>query len=105
MIMRPFAAIWRILTLTCDESTRLMSASLDERLPWSDRTGVRLHAMICRACRLFRRQVRFLAEAARLHGIQSPLADDAGTGSAMLSASARRRIEDAVRRKMGESDG
>jgi hypothetical protein len=102
--MRAFAAIWRILTLTCDESTRLVSASLDEPLPFSDRTAVRLHSLICRACRRFRRQVRFLGEAARIQGAQSPLADGAAPTSARLSATARRQIEDILRREIGEDN-
>jgi hypothetical protein len=104
MIMRVSAAIWKTLTLSCDESTRLMSAVLDEPLPWSDRTAVLIHAAICGGCRRFRRQIRFLGEAARLRGTQRPFADGAAPGSASLSATARRRIEDVVRREIGEND-
>lgn len=102
--MRVIAAIWRILTLTCDESTRLVSTSLDEPLPFSDRTAVRVHAVICRACRRFRRQIRFLGEAAKVQGAQGPLADGAAPASACLSASARRRIEDILQREIGEDN-
>lgn len=101
--MRVFAAIWRILTLTCDESTRLMSASLDEPLPWTDRAAVALHAGICRACRRFRRQIRFLREAARIERSQSTLPEDTALASLRLSDEARCRMEARVRREVGKN--
>jgi hypothetical protein len=106
MIRRALAAIWRILTLTCDDSTRLMSTSLDERLPWWDGAAVRLHAAICRACRRFLRQIRFLREAARRSSSEPTVSDGPGPApSARLTGEARRRMEDAIRRATNQTDG
>lgn len=51
--------------LSCEEVTRLVSQSLDRRLSWTERWGVRLHQLYCLGCRRFARQLVFLREAAR----------------------------------------
>jgi predicted anti-sigma-YlaC factor YlaD len=45
---------------TCRETSLLLSRSLDEKLSWLERTQVRLHLMLCEACRLFERQMLVL---------------------------------------------
>jgi hypothetical protein len=59
------AAVKMVLTLSCDESTRLTSMSMDRDLSRSERVAVRLHAVSCRACRRFRRQIQFIRDAIR----------------------------------------
>ena len=63
--MSLWKAIRLLLTLHCEESTQLMSASLERELSAVERWAVRLHAGVCRSCRRFRRQLKFLQEAAR----------------------------------------
>ena len=35
---------------SCEEVTRLLSASMDRQLPWQIRAGLRLHLMMCKPC-------------------------------------------------------
>jgi predicted anti-sigma-YlaC factor YlaD len=51
--------------LSCKETSELVSRSLDERLSWSQRMAVRLHLLMCGACRRFVEQMGFLRRAAR----------------------------------------
>ncbi len=59
--------MWRsikmLLALKCDESTRLVSQSLDQNLPTLERWAVRLHAISCRSCRRFRHQTMLIRSA------------------------------------------
>jgi Putative zinc-finger len=96
-------AIWRILQLPCDESTRLMSLSLDEELPLTDRMAFRLHAISCGSCRRFFKQIRFMRAATDRRRLL--LEDPSGAAAhdvPALSPEARLRIDRAVR-KAGES--
>jgi predicted anti-sigma-YlaC factor YlaD len=43
--------------LTCKGATQLISDGLDRKLPWWRRMGLRVHVMMCAACRAYRRQV------------------------------------------------
>ncbi len=49
--------------LTCKEVSALVSQSLDRRLSWRERLGVRLHLFICDACTRFKWQMEFLRRA------------------------------------------
>lgn len=42
---------------TCKEATALMVAREDRLLPWTDRVGLRLHLLVCKACPTFERQM------------------------------------------------
>lgn len=42
---------------TCKEATALMVAREDRQLPWTDRIGLRLHLLMCKACPKFERQM------------------------------------------------
>lgn len=50
---------------TCKQVHRLVSQGLDRRLSFMERMAVRLHLMVCDACRRFERQMDFLREACR----------------------------------------
>ena len=96
-----FAATKMVLTLVCDESSQLMSDSLDRPLTWVERLALRLHLLICRNCRRFRRQVEFIHMA--IHFVaRRPAADEpltlAPSSIDTLSPEARQRIADALRR-------
>ncbi|MHC4695762.1 MAG: anti-sigma factor family protein [Planctomycetota bacterium] len=88
--MSKLAILKLILTLTCEHSTRLVSQSLDGRLSRGERIAVRLHAISCRWCRRFARQINLLREALR-HREQAD-ADATGLVEAALSPEARKRI-------------
>jgi len=88
------------LTLHCETATELASQEIDEPLGFADRLALRLHILICRSCRRFRRQLLRIRLAARSRA-------QARAGSldqATLSAEARRRIAQAVR-EAGNADG
>jgi len=76
--------------LSCKEVSRLTSKSMDTRLTWRERLGVRLHLFYCQGCQRFRDQVHFLRRAAR----RSTNALMAGTSS--LPAATRERIRAAL---------
>jgi predicted anti-sigma-YlaC factor YlaD len=48
---------------TCRETSLLLSRSLDERLTWYQRAQVRMHLLICDACRHFERQMLLVRRA------------------------------------------
>jgi hypothetical protein len=50
---------------TCRDISALVSRSLDERLGTRARLRIRLHLLICGACRRFASQARLLRQAAR----------------------------------------
>ena len=47
-------------TLNCRDVTRLVLEGEDRRLRLSERLGVRVHMLICKACPKFARQVQFM---------------------------------------------
>ncbi len=83
--------------LTCKQASALVSQSLDRRLSWRERLGLRLHLVICAACARFARQVRLLHAAARAFAEAGVAADL----PARLSAPARQRIAESLRRQAG----
>lgn len=78
--------------LSCKEVTQLVSQSLDGRLGWRARVGVRLHLLVCRACVRFVRQMRFLRTAAQHFSRACPET----AAAPRLSAAARERIARAL---------
>ena len=51
--------------LNCRHITRLISQSMDARLPWPRRLAIRLHLLYCLGCRRYAAQLRFLRRAGR----------------------------------------
>ena len=47
-----------VLSLTCEESSRLLSNELDRTLLGPERIALRLHLVLCRHCRRFERNLR-----------------------------------------------
>lgn len=83
------SAMKLILTLKCEQSTRLVSDSLDRELTWVERWAVRLHYIGCWSCRRFGKQIRLIraalnSDSERLHG------------GASLPPEAMDRIRDAI---------
>ena len=87
--MKFFSAIKLILTLHCEESTRLISDGLERDLSFVERTAVRAHFISCRSCRKFRKQLELVREEARRLG-------EGSVTGAKLSHEARQRIKRAI---------
>jgi len=79
--------------LTCKDVSRLVSESLDHKLPLWPRLQVRMHLLMCRLCSRFRQQMVFLKDAAR-HYWTAGEETDASPG---LSPEARERLKQALR--------
>ncbi len=54
----------------CQTLSRLLSDGLDRKLPSTDRARMRLHLVMCRACRNVDEQMQFMREAMRRLGQQ-----------------------------------
>src|SRR5580700_5387138 len=55
------------LSPNCHEAVRAQSEALDHPLPPARRLGLWLHLLICKWCRRYGGQIRFLREAAHEH--------------------------------------
>lgn len=51
--------------MTCKQAHRLLSQAQDRRLSWLERLGLRVHLLLCDACRRFSRQIDILHQAMR----------------------------------------
>ncbi len=80
--------------LSCKETSLLVSESLDRRLSWRERVALRMHLVVCDACRTFANQMAFLHTAARRFGRGTN-----ATESLRLSPDARERIARELRNK------
>ena len=78
------------LSPDCRSATRLQSETLDHRLKFSQRLGLRIHLILCRWCRRYARQLGFLRKAAK-H------CNDPHSPAQPLRPEARERIKQAVR--------
>jgi len=58
---------FRIFLPTCRQVSRLQSDALDRPLSVPKRFGVYLHLLVCRWCRRYGKQIRFLRQAAHDH--------------------------------------
>lgn len=85
--------------LTCKDATRLVSEGLDRKLPLRSRISLRVHLMMCAACRLYRRQI------VGLHGLlqhyfRDGVISDSST-MVSLSPESRQRIKESLKRASG----
>jgi hypothetical protein len=58
-------ALKTLLTFSCDETSRVYSDRLEVPPSGVELWAARLHLLVCRACRRFVRQLRFLQSASR----------------------------------------
>lgn len=63
--MSVFRKLKLILTLTCDQSTRLVSDSHERELQGYERAALKLHMQSCKRCRRMRVQFGFLSTIAK----------------------------------------
>jgi len=52
---------------TCRDASWLQSQALDTKLCFSKRVGLSLHLLVCKWCRRYGKQIRFLQHAAHEH--------------------------------------
>ena len=87
-------SVWRaivmLLTLRCDDSTRLMSADFERDLSGVERWAVRLHSISCGYCRRYGKQLSILQDAAVVRG----------NTTQELPEDARRRLSAAIQRAL-----
>jgi hypothetical protein len=87
--------IKRILTLKCEESSFLMSESLDRELGRGEAIALAIHRLICRSCRRFKMQLRVLRQVT----LNVAALNDTVFGQPLrLSAEKRAAIQTALRR-------
>lgn len=84
--------------LDCQHASHLISQSMEVRLTWRQRFGLRLHLMVCDACTQFSRQMWLLRSALRQLGSRTE-----NDETLQLSQEARERIARAVAQH-GSSD-
>lgn len=77
--------------MDCKQVSRLLSQSLERPMSWRQRLGMRLHLVLCAACRQFERQLLLLRSALRKS--VSLVENDERL---RLSQHARQRIAEAV---------
>ena len=89
--------------LNCKQVTRLVSQSMDARLPWYQRLSIRVHLLYCVWCRRYAAQVKFLRRATNalatepFGGEDSRLPDDA-------KEHMRERLQEALKSPPPSSD-
>jgi hypothetical protein len=83
---------FRTLMPTCRQVARIQSDALDQALPPATRFGLWLHLQVCKWCRRYGEQIRFLSRAAHNH--PDKLIEAAPQ---TLSSEARERIKRSLR--------
>jgi hypothetical protein len=55
----------RTLLPACRDVSRLQSQALDQTIAWPKRLGLGLHLLVCKWCRRYGKQIRFLRHVVR----------------------------------------
>ena len=76
----------------CQAVTRMVSESLDRKLPFYQRMGIRMHLLMCKLCSRYRRQLLLLRETIRLEAASSEDIESA----IVLPPGARERIKRSI---------
>lgn len=79
---------------SCQEVSRLVSESMERRLPLRQRIGLWMHLTMCRLCKGFARQLRVIRSAAKQHGEAEA---DTSLKEKTLTNDARERMRRAIR--------
>jgi len=82
------------LSPSCREAARLQSQVLDHPLPIRQRIGLRVHLMLCKWCRRYGKQIRWLRTVAYDHAEELSEA-----APQRLSAEARERIKQRLEKR------
>jgi len=84
--------VLRTLSPHCREASRLQSDAFDQSLSLPQQFGLRVHLLLCKWCRRYGKQIRFLRRAAHEH---SEALTEAAPHS--LSPEARERLKQSLR--------
>lgn len=86
----------KVLSPCCRDAARLLSESMDRRLPLAERVGLRVHLLLCGLCRRYGRQLVFLRRLVDVFtkSVESP----ASPAASELSPEARARIRERLER-------
>lgn len=89
-----------ILSLSCHESSRLLSDGLDRQLSLTERIALQGHLLACRRCRRFRHILQHLRTATQ----RLTRGDDTAKQDVLppLSPEARARLTEAITRAQSE---
>jgi hypothetical protein len=85
------------LSLNCREASRAQSDALEARLPPTKRVGLWLHLRLCKWCRRYGQQLRFLHGTTHDHE-----AEFTAAGPEKLPAEARARIKQRLQAEKGK---
>ena len=82
--------------LNCRQVTRWVSQSMEVKLPWYQRVGVRFHLLYCVWCRRYASQIQFLRKAAKGLAMET---QNASASKLSLDAKEqmRKRLEEALK--------
>ena len=86
----------KLLSPCCRDAARLLSESMDRRLPLAERVGLRVHLLLCGLCRRYGRQLVFLRRLVDVFTkrVEAP----APPAASELSPEARARIRERLER-------
>jgi len=70
----------------------MVSESLDHKLPFHQRLGIRIHLLMCKFCSRYRKQLFFLRETLHLYAEHNKSSEP----SIKLSSEARERIKRSI---------
>jgi hypothetical protein len=87
-----FKSGFRTLMPACRDASRLQSQALDQSLSWPKRLGLRLHLLVCKWCRRYGKQIRFLRDVVLDHPEE---VNDVAPQT--LSPEARERLKQSLR--------
>lgn len=90
-----------ILTLHCCEASRLLSESQDRALSWQERWALRIHTVLCGACRRFGVHLRFLRDVTTQ--LPAELRGELLAGTVQLSPARRAEIKRLLKAAAAES--
>ena len=79
--------------LSCKDTTRLVSESMDRTLPLGRRLAVRFHLLFCELCARYERQLFMMREVLKRAGAEE---DPPGPDDVILSPEAKERINRAL---------
>jgi len=78
----------------------MISDSLDQRLPFYQRLGIRFHLLMCKLCRRYEKQLFFIKQILR----ETKPAQQAHSDFSTLSVSGRKRIKKEIMNQTGQKN-
>lgn len=89
-------SVWFVLTLTCDDSSRLLSDAMDRDLTRFEKLALRMHNLSCKSCKRFTKQLGFLRKSA-----PSAVIEDQNAG---LPSEAKKRLKKTLQQASAEDE-